>query len=268
MSLSRQGPDARRSAAPRPWRAREREWAALALAMAAACALFSVWPGIDLWVSRGFHVDGLGFVADRHPLVRAVYLTVPWVTRALALLSLLAALWTWRRPQRMPRYLRRRWAALGLGLLLGVGLAVNGLLKETWGRARPATVQELGGAGHFEPALRPSTQCQRNCSFVSGHAASGFAVAAWGMFGTPARRRRWLLVGTLLGAGIGLGRVAQGGHFASDIVFAGLVVVSVNAILREAWLRWRLRWRRRRCQSPVTPVHQHLATPNVRREHR
>jgi len=240
MPLSAAWPGSGRSAL-RPWRAREREWAALALATATACAVFSLWPQLDLWVSRGFYVDGLGFVGGRHALVLAVYEAVPWVTRALALLALLVALWTWRQPQRMPRHCRRRWAALGLGLLLGVGLVVNGVLKETSGRARPAAVQELGGAGRFEPALRPSQQCQRNCSFVSGHAASGFAVAAWGLFGTPARRRRWLLVGTVLGLGIGLGRIAQGGHFASDIVFAGLLVALVHAALREGWLRWRLR---------------------------
>jgi lipid A 4'-phosphatase len=232
------------SAAPRPWRAREREWALLALAVAAACAVFSLWPQIDLWVSRGFHADGLGFPAARHPWVVAVHEAVPWITRALAVASLVVAVRGWRRPQWLPRHLRRRWAALGLCLLLGVGVVVNGLLKEGWGRARPVAVQELGGGGHFEPALRPSTQCRRNCSFVSGHAASGFAVAAWGLFAAPAQRRRWLLAGLALGAAIGLMRIAQGGHFASDIVFAALVMLLVHASVREAWLRWRC-WRRR-----------------------
>ena len=60
---------------------------------------------------------------------------------------------------------------------------------------------------------------------------------------TPAARRRWWRLGMAAGLFFGLGRIVQGGHFASDIVFAALVIWLVGAVIRSVWLR--LRWRRR-----------------------
>ena len=52
---------------------------------------------------------------------------------------------------------------------------------------------------------------------------------------------------TLIGVGAGLlvgaGRVLQGGHFLSDIVFAGLAMHGVCLLIRAGWVGWR--WRRR-----------------------
>ena len=45
----------------------------------------------------------------------------------------------------------------------------------------------------------------------------------------------------LLGAGIGWVRIAQGGHFLSDIVFSGLVVWGSAILIRWGWLHWRVR---------------------------
>jgi lipid A 4'-phosphatase len=49
------------------------------------------------------------------------------------------------------------------------------------------------------------------------------------------RDRRWLWFGILLGAAVGLGRMLQGRHFLSDVVFAYWVVyascVSLAALL-------------------------------------
>lgn len=228
----------------RPWRAREREWGSIALAWALACMAFSLWPGIDVAVSRSF-LDAEGqFVGDEVPLVSAVYQAVPWLTRGMAVAALLALLLSRLQPGWVGPLARRRAGVTLLALVLGVGLTVNGVLKQGWGRARPVEVSLGGGSGHFEPALRPSEQCRSNCSFVSGHAASGYALAAWGLLGSPARRRRWLFIGAAAGLLIGLGRIAQGGHFASDVVFSGLVIWVCNAALREAWLHVRRRRRR------------------------
>jgi lipid A 4'-phosphatase len=75
----------------------------------------------------------------------------------------------------------------------------------------------FGGDRPFTPPAVLADACERNCSFVSGHAATAFSLiaVAW-----VARNRWWLLGGAALGALVGLGRMAQGGHFLSDIVFA------------------------------------------------
>ena len=43
------------------------------------------------------------------------------------------------------------------------------------GPARPKHIVAFGGSKLFTPALQPTDQCKRNCSFVSGEACSVFA---------------------------------------------------------------------------------------------
>lgn len=230
--------------APGPWRAREREWVWLCGAFAVACIVFSAWPGVDLLVAALPFDAVQGFVVDRWPWVRAVHRAVPWFGRGAGLVALLVALLFWRRPGRLGVRWWRRLMVLGLSMALGTGLVVNGFLKEGWGRARPVEIQEFGGAARFTPALQPARQCRSNCAFTSGHAATGFTLLAVGSLAAPATRRRWLVVGLLAGSVLGALRIAQGGHFLSDVVFSGLFVWLATAALREAWLRVKARRRR------------------------
>lgn len=214
---------------------RDREWRWWAAAVAAAAALTALWPALDLHLAASFRADGR-FPANDWPAVQAIYVAVPWVGRALGLLALLLVLLRgWPAPP-----WRRRWLLLGLATWLGVGVVVNGVLKEGWGRARPVAV--LSGEAVFTPALRPTAQCRSNCSFVSGHAATGFVWGAMGLFSGPARRRRWLITGWALGVGLGLLRMAQGAHFFSDVLYSGLAIWACNLLIRAVWLRWRA-WR-------------------------
>jgi lipid A 4'-phosphatase len=113
-------------------------------------------------------------------------------------------------------------------------------LKDYGGRARPAKIVPFGGSARFSPALLPSDQCASNCSFVSGHASAGFFFVSLGFLGGRAARLKWTLIGLALGSIAGLGRISQGGHFLSDIVFAFCFTWF------SAWLVWiifcRLGW--------------------------
>ncbi len=246
------------------WRAREREWAAIAATAVLLCLAFSLLPRADLAISAWFYDSSHGFVGNQQPVVMSVYWAVPWVGRAAALLSLVVCLVGWRHAGRLGRPWWRRIGALGLVLLLGVGLLVNGGLKEHWGRARPKAVIDLGGSAPYAPALRTSDACDHNCSFVSGHAATGFAAMALGCLGAPRTRRRWLCAGLALGLLVGAGRVLQGGHFVSDVLFAGLAIWITTAAVRQSWLLARLHQRRQARQR--RSGHQ-ADTPNSRRGH-
>jgi membrane-associated PAP2 superfamily phosphatase len=231
-------------AARRGWRLREREWSAFAGTLAFVSLVFAFVPALDLAVSGAFYRPAPGaaaFVGLRSPLVHAIYAAVPWIGRLAAIGAFALAAAAALRPGHIGMRWRRRALALGLALAVGVGAGVNGVLKNGWGRARPLTVAAFGGTLAYTPALRPARQCLRNCSFVSGHAATGFALAAVGLFGGAATRRRWLVVGAATGLGLGALRVAEGAHFASDVLYAGLVVWAVNLTLRELWLVRRAR---------------------------
>ena len=112
---------------------------------------------------------------------------------------------------------------------IGPGLVVNVVFKDHWGRARPRDVVEFGGAKAFTPAFVISDQCPKNCSFVAGHPSMAFAMVALALVAAR-KRRAWLIALALtVGAVVGFGRIVQGGHFLSDVVFSAIFTVAVAA---------------------------------------
>ncbi len=187
-------------------------------------ALFIAVPHIDLWASSHFYRDG-------HWLLQRdegwLYLPYRGVTRlGQAMLIGLIALFTLSNFRRLPRLHARR-ASLGFLLtaaLLGPILLVDVALKDHMGRARPATVSEFGGQQHFSAAFVPVRECEKNCSFVSGHVATSAFLMAFGWLAAPAVRRRWLLGSAVVAGFIGLVRLVPGGHFLSDCIFAWFAI--------------------------------------------
>jgi lipid A 4'-phosphatase len=226
-------------------KARHRERIALLVLAGAAALLFERWPRLDLWLTAHFHAGAGRFPANDMSLVQLVYVGVPWAGLGLLLATLALLAWAAGRREQVPRRAWRRAAALALVLLLGAGALVNGALKEQWGRPRPREVQDFSGVHPFVPALHPSRECVHNCSFVSGHAATGFALIAVGVFGPHAARQRWWRIGAAAGVAVGTVRVVQGAHFLSDVVFCLLLMWATCVLLREAWLRIMLLRRRR-----------------------
>jgi membrane-associated PAP2 superfamily phosphatase len=141
-------------------------------------------------------------------------------------------------------------------LLLGPGLLVNGILKPSWGRPRPRAVAPLGGPRHFVPILQMSNERgPADVSFPSGHATMGFYLMA-PFFVYWRRQRYWavafLLFGLMSGLTIGLARVVAGGHFPSDVLWAGGVIYFSGLLIS-----WPFhfgdttppRWKREKCDG-------------------
>lgn len=217
-----------------------------------AIVLFSVLPQLDLWVSMPFF-DPLHaqFAADRQ-WARLIYLGTGWLAKiggAALLLALLPALCFPAR--REARRTQRKAGFVLLALLLGPGLLINEGFKEHWGRARPRDVLFFGGHAQFTAATLPAAQCGSNCSFVSGHAAVGFALMAFAW--VTRRRRLWLAIGLGAGTLIGVARVAVGGHFLSDVIFSGFVVWFSLQLVARLFVRISAH-RRRRARRQLPPA--------------
>lgn len=194
----------------------------------AATLLFVSAPEIDLAVSRLFMHDGR-FTFNEVGLWKVVHRSIIHLPRiaffsmvGYLIVTSLASHASWAR-------WRRQVAYLALVLALGPGIGVA-LLKDHWGRARPSTVLEPGHSARFTPPLAPASECGRNCAFVSGHAAMGFYLMTVG-FAFPRHRRAWMAAGLAVGSAIGVLRLAQGAHFLSDIVFAGILTWFVAVVL-------------------------------------
>lgn len=197
-----------------------------------ATLVFTAFPNLDLWVTALFWSPDSGFFLGNWPPFHLAFAVVPILTWILVagLLALLAAAIVTDLP-----LARRQILFLLLSFAIGPGLLTNAVLKDHWGRARPSAVTEFGGTKTFTPALEPTDQCTHNCSFVSGHGAMAFSLIGFAYL--PATRRRRLAATTAalaFGAFVSLARIAQGGHFLSDTVFAALVATGT------AWLlhRW------------------------------
>jgi lipid A 4'-phosphatase len=209
--------------------------AALAAAAALAALLFGLGPALDLKSAALFYDGGGHFVADTTlgaGLRRILY----WIPTAIVLLLLLL-------------YAGRRfgmwsgWAATGRGVLfcvatfaIGPGLLANTLLKDHSHRPRPYQTDVFGGDEAFRPFYTFDGACRRNCSFVSGEGAT----SAWTLGPALLVPPPWQ--GVAIAASLALAlcsatlRMAFGGHYLSDSVFAVLVSWTV---LWAGWLVFR-----------------------------
>jgi lipid A 4'-phosphatase len=200
--------------------------------VAATLALFLLLPQVDLLVSGLFYTRGRGFVLASWPPVIWVFGAVPWVAWGIVLVVAGAAMWLFLVGRPLWRFDRKALLFVAASTALGPGLLANTVLKDHWGRARPSQIEAFGGLHHFTPAPLPAAECARNCSFVSGHAALGFSVAAFAFLLPPGpSRRRGIGIALAFGGIIGTVRIAQGGHFLSDVVYAGLLVFGTTALL-------------------------------------
>jgi lipid A 4'-phosphatase len=124
-------------------------------------------------------------------------------------------------------------------LAVGPGLITNTLLKDHWGRARPIDVTEFGGTSRFTPWWDPRGDCPNNCSFIAGEPAGAFWTMAPAALAPP--QWRLLAYGGALAFGIAVGvlRIAGGGHFFTDVVFAGvfmfLVIWTAYGLIYRGW---------------------------------
>ena len=219
----------------RPQQREVQIWCALTL----MCIwVYLIWPELDLWVARWFYQPSTGFIAKQWPWVQTWHMTVPWVGRAM-LIGCLLMLATGRRW--MTPAMHRKVIALSVCLVLGLWILMHQGFKDHWGRSRPDGITELGGKEAYTSPLVPSSACDRNCSFMSGHAGTGFVLISIGALATTRTRRRWLAIGWTAGLTLGLIRMAQGGHFLGDVIFGGLLLWACAWATRWLYVRWRAR---------------------------
>ena len=202
----------------------------------ATAVLFVLFPRVDVWFSDLFWNPETGFHLGEAWYVTRLYEVVPVVVIGTALLLLVLFVGNLIRKRALGPFSNRALLFVLLVFVVGPGLVVNGVFKDRWGRARPRDVVEFAGEHQFTPAFVISDQCDRNCSFTAGHPSAVFALVAFAFLATR-RRRAAFTAAIAAGSLVGVGRILQGGHFLSDVIFSGVFVVAIAWLLYYRVLR-------------------------------
>ena len=220
-----------------------RTGAFIALGIAAVTGLvFGLFPQLDIAVTRLFHETGAGFgysTDDTFMLLRDGSMLIVGLLVAPAAAALVAKL---VQPNRRLLIPGRAAVFLIVTILLGPLLISNIVLKDTWGRPRPRDTVMFGGTATFVPWWDPRGTCPDNCSFVAGEASGAFWTMAPAALAPPQWRPLAYGAALAFGAAVGFLRIGFGGHFISDVVFAGVITFLIIWLVHG----WIYRWRRTR----------------------
>jgi lipid A 4'-phosphatase len=209
---------------------------ALLVGLAILSTILFASSSIDIAALRGFHHPE---ATDHWPLARqlpwsAIYRLASAITVTLVAIGLAAiAAGTLRKRPMWCRY----GVFLLLALVLGPGLVVNAVFKAHWDRPRPREIVEFGGPLQYAAAPLRGAEGK---SFPCGHCSVGYLLGVgWWVWRRrrPALARASLALGIGAGAILGLGRMAAGGHFLSDVIWSGLLVFAVTHVLYYYVLR-------------------------------
>lgn len=215
----------------------------VALAIAAAAGLlFGLFPGFDLAISRLFYAvtDGGNnmFALRLSPVVMHLRNVGLWIGTVLIAPVVGAVILKLLFPRRRLLMSGRAILFLVATMALGPGLLVNVALKDHWGRSRPIDVTQFGGAEHFVPWWDPRGDCPNNCSFVSGDVSGAFWTIAPAALAPPQYRALAYGAAIALGTAMSAFRLMAGGHFPSDVIFAGVFTFLVIWLCYALIYRW------------------------------
>jgi lipid A 4'-phosphatase len=195
---------------------------------------FYLFPEVDIYVSNLFFDSKHGgFYLGHNMLIFGLYKIVPIICAIASIVCLYLAIKIFIKTKSLKFKYYKKIAYFLLVAILGPGLVVNVILKDHVGRARPSQVIEFGGHADFTPAFVISDQCAKNCSFVSGHASVGFMFFGLAFLMHGKNRRDLMILSVFLGLIFGFARIAQGGHFLSDVIFSGFFTLFVAYALEK-----------------------------------
>jgi lipid A 4'-phosphatase len=197
--------------------------------------LLVIFPGLDISFSEFFFSTENGFIYRKNFLVYQIYQLLPFLTKLFILVCLLYLAYIAIKHKNLKKIIRSGVFFLFITATISPGLIVNEVFKENFGRARPRNIEEFNGTQHFTKAFKLSNQCERNCSFSSGHAAMGYFFSAIAYTTSLLYFNKIYIVGVVFGSMVGLSRVMMGGHFLSDVIVSALIVLFFNHIIFILW---------------------------------
>jgi membrane-associated PAP2 superfamily phosphatase len=205
----------------------------------ATALLFALVPDLDLRLAALFyHPADSSFGLKSNAIAafsRDAAMWIAWAFAAPAIVSLAVKLIL---PHRRMLVGAKASTFIVLSMLLSAGILSNLIFKSHWARPRPVATVEFGGQLPFVPWWDPRGKCPRNCSFFSGEAATAFWTYAPAALAPPQYRALAYAGATVFGLATGILRMAFGGHYATDVIFAGVIVFLIVWLVHGMIFRW------------------------------
>jgi membrane-associated PAP2 superfamily phosphatase len=201
--------------------------------------VFAVWPQLDIAISRLFFSEEYRVFPVQYSLVaRNLRDLFTYMIAALVAPAFIAVAIKLVLPRRRMLIAARAALFLIATLALGPGLVANVILKDNWGRPRPAEVTEFYGPEQFRPWWDPRGPCERNCSFVAGEGAGGFWTLAPAALAPLHLRPVAYGAALAFGSAAGFLRLSGGAHFFSDVAFSGVFTFIIIWLVHSLIYRW------------------------------
>lgn len=190
---------------------------------------------LDLNLQSLYYSTISGWAFNNSPLAMFIYHYSNIPALILSIGALVGYVFSYSKERLLPY--RKIFIFLVLAMVLGPGILVNSILKDNWGRPRPRELVQFGGEHAYEAPLTIDPTSPGK-SFPCGHATMGFYFFALALVLRKHKRKLanlTLLAAILWGSVIGWIRMGQGGHFASDVLWAGTLVYLSSYLLYRAF---------------------------------
>ncbi len=201
------------------------------------CVFVTAGPTLDIYVSSLFYKGESQFELQSYDLTSIFFrdILLPLILIYILIFPIVGRFFKIDKIFFNYRFSIKEIVLLWISQIISVLIFVNIILKNFWGRARPNDVLELGGEESFSPWFEIRNACETNCSFVSGDASVGFSII---ILYLVTKKIVFLYASFVAGCVFGLIRIMAGGHFLSDILFAGFFIVILNIILFELYKKY------------------------------
>ena len=193
---------------------------------------FILFPKFDIFFSKLFFFEEK-FISDKYVFIRSLrsFLKDSMIVISIVSFLLIMVNFFFKKKKKPILKPRTRLILIGfiVGPVIGCGLIANFYFKDNWGRARPVNIQEFGGEKIYTQPFIISDQCERNCSWISGEASAAFSfIAGTIIIKSPI----FFLLNIIFGIIVSFCRIAMGGHFLSDNIFAMIFMIYLAIIYK------------------------------------
>ncbi|MDB9776229.1 phosphatase PAP2 family protein [Alphaproteobacteria bacterium] len=192
--------------------------------------VFFIFPTIDISISGIFYKGDGNFFANSPDwnvyLLRKILL--PSIILFLVLLPIIGIPYCLITKKKILTLTLNNLTYLLLTGILSLGIIVNVILKNLWGRVRPNDTIIFGGDQPFSIPWLKVSHCDHNCSFVSGDVSAFTLLLALILIFSKPNLSKYAFILILL---ISVTRIMEGGHFFSDVIMSFMITHFIIKIL-------------------------------------